>query len=140
FGPLCSVTRLLPIRRPLLKRVMLRVSFLAVMCAAVAASSAGARGPTSNGGRASSSPIQHVVVIFQENNSFDHLLGKLCVDEANRCDGTTTGKISNGQDIPLKPGGDIPPGVAHSHRTMLTAIDHGLMDGWDRIPQCTERT
>ncbi len=123
-----------------MKQAILRVSLLVVMSAAVAASSAGAKGPVSNGGRVSSSPIQHVVVIFQENNSFDHLLGKLCVDEANRCDGTTMGKISNGQDIPLKPGGDIPPGIAHSHRTMITAIDHGLMDGWDRIPQCTEST
>ncbi len=123
-----------------MKRVVLRVSFLALMIAAVAASSAGAGEPVSNGGRVSSSPIQHVVVIFQENNSFDHLLGKLCVDEQNRCDGTTVGQISNGKMIPLAPGGDIPPAIAHSHRTMVTAINGGQMNGWDRIPECKKFT
>src|SRR5690242_11113398 len=86
----------------------------------------------------SSYPIKHVVVIFQENNSFDHLLGKLCVDEDNRCDGTTVGKLSNGQSIPLKLGGDIVPAIAHEVNTMVTAIHGGAMDGWDKIPQCTQ--
>ena len=104
-----------------------------VLSTALGASVAAGRRPS-----ASTYPIKHVVVIFQENNSFDHLLGKLCVDEDNRCDGTTEAKLLHGKTIPLHLGGDIPPAVAHSVATTRTAIHHGLMDGWERIPQCTE--
>src|SRR4029077_1232435 len=62
------------------------------------------------------------------------------VHEDNRCDGTTVGKISTGRKIPLAPGTDIPPGVAHAHHTMRTAINGGTMDGWDHIPQCNAHT
>jgi phospholipase C len=116
-----------------------------VICVAIAliaavVASIGAGGSSSTVRTGVASPIKHVVVIFQENNSFDHLLGKLCVDEENRCDGTTVGQISTGQTIPLALGGDIPPGIAHTVHTMKTAIQGGKMDGWDHITQCTART
>src|SRR5205823_8759110 len=45
--------------------------------------------------RAAASPIQHVVIIFQENHSFDDVLGKFCATATGRdaCDGATTGKL-----------------------------------------------
>src|SRR5438445_13170449 len=46
------------------------------------------------------SPIQHVVVIFQEYHSFDNMLGKLCVVDA-RCEGRVTGNMASEQTIPL---------------------------------------
>jgi phospholipase C len=118
------------------KRAIRVLCLLMVLSAALAASVAAGSG----GAPATpvTYPITHVVVIFQENNSFDHLLGKLCVDEHDRCDGTTEGKLSSGESIPLAPGGDLVPGVAHSVHTMKTAIHGGLMDGWDHIPQCTK--
>ena len=117
-----------------MKRAVRAVCLLTVMCAAVAASiAAGSRSTPAT------YPIKHVVVIFQENNSFDHLLGKLCVEEQNRCDGATTGKLFSGKTIRLRHGGDIVPAIAHSVSTMLTAMHGGRMDGWNHIPQCTKK-
>ena len=39
------------------------------------------------GSAATASPIQHVVVIYQENHSFNDVLGWLC-DGGKRCEGT----------------------------------------------------
>src|SRR2546422_254571 len=52
------------------------------------------------------SPIDHVVVIYQENNSFDDVLGKLCVVDA-RCAGATSGHLKDGNTIPLATAPDI---------------------------------
>jgi phospholipase C len=117
----------------IVKRAVRVLCLVLVLSTAVGASvAAGSRSS------APSYPIKHVVVIFQENNSFDHLLGKLCVDEDNRCDGTTEAKLLHGKTIPLHLGGDVPPAVYHNVATTRTAIHHGLMDGWERIPQCTK--
>ena len=40
-------------------------------------------------------PIKHVVILFQENHSFNDLLGKLCVDDGNRCAGTTIDRFGS---------------------------------------------
>ena len=81
-------------------------------------------------------PIRHVVVLFQENNSFDEVLGKLCVSDA-RCDGAMTGKTSDGQTVPLTPEPDILPVVDHSVEGQTAAIDGGKMDGFNLIKGCT---
>jgi phospholipase C len=86
----------------------------------------------------SGNPINHVVVIYQENNSFDEVLGYTCaVTLAGRCDGATTGKVSTGATIPLAAGPDIVPTVNHSPGSMTTAIDGGKMDGFDKISGCS---
>ena len=41
---------------------------------------------------ANASPIQHVVVLYQENHSFDNVLGRWCYN-SGRCDGTLKGKL-----------------------------------------------
>ena len=90
---------------------------------------------------ASGNPITHVVVIYQENNSFDEVLGYTCaVSLAGRCDGATTGKTSTGGTIPLAQPPDIVPTVNHSPGSITTAIDGGKMDGYDKNSGCTAST
>ena len=81
-------------------------------------------------------PIKHVVVIYQENHSFNDLLGKLCVNENHRCAGTTKGLVSDGTRVPLQAEGDIPPDVGHKAADQSAAINGGAMNGWDRVWNC----
>src|SRR5437764_935448 len=47
--------------------------------------------------------IKHVVVIFQENHSFDETLGDYCIVHTGRCDGSIGPvKLSNGSTVPLR--------------------------------------
>src|SRR4051794_25212280 len=79
--------------------------------------------------------IRHVVVIFQENHSFDEILGALCVQDA-RCDGAISGQISTGEVIPLQRAPDISPGVRHSSEAQTLGINGGRMDGFNLIAGC----
>jgi phospholipase C len=95
--------------------------------------------PTSN-------PIKHVVVIVQENHTFDNLLGKFCAEVASgqierggtdsKCDGVTTGTLSNGQTVQLVSAPDFVPTMAHSVAGQATAINGGKMDGFNQIQGC----
>jgi phospholipase C len=86
-------------------------------------------------------PIRHVVIIDQENHSFDNLLGLLCL-QLGRCAGPMTingTPIGLGQDplthatitIPLQPATDIVAASPHSHDAQVTAVDNGKMDGFN---------
>jgi phospholipase C len=85
-------------------------------------------------------PIRHVVVIFQENQSFDSVLGSLCsTDRVNghpRCDGATTGKLPTNVTIPLAPGTKIVPPVGHSAFDQNLAINNGKMNRFSEIRGC----
>jgi phospholipase C len=81
------------------------------------------------------SPIQHVVILFQENHSFDNVLGKFCVD-TGRCDGATTGMLHDGTTIPLSHAGDIVWHIRHTPKMMRTAIAGGKMNGFDLLNHC----
>src|SRR5205085_3162784 len=81
-------------------------------------------------------PIRHVVVIFQENHSFDNVLGGLCVIDA-RCDGVTSGKLDDGTTIPLPPADNHVPNAAHSFNSQQTAINGGAMNGFSVLRYCT---
>ena len=83
----------------------------------------------------STSPIRHIVVILQENHSFDNLLGYWCHRHA-RCDGAVTGKISNGRTVALRESGDRAPFVDHGDRAHRRSWHKGAMDGFDRVPGC----
>jgi phospholipase C len=85
--------------------------------------------------QASTIPIKHVVIIYQENHTFDNVLGKLCVID-HRCNGATTGKLSTGVTIALQPATDVPPNIAHDHDAQVAAIDRGKMDRFDTISGC----
>jgi chitodextrinase len=89
-------------------------------------------------------PVEHVVVIDQENHSFDDVLGRLCTEIAagtitghDACDGATKGTISTGQVLPLATEPDLVPIVAHGITAQRNAIDGGKMDGFDKISGCT---
>jgi phospholipase C len=80
-------------------------------------------------------PISHVVIVYQENHSFDEVLGGLCLQDA-RCDAASTGTVSTGQTIPLHAAPDIPPNVVHRHSAQTTAIHGGRMDRFDLNKGC----
>jgi phospholipase C len=81
-------------------------------------------------------PIQHVVVIYQENHSFDDVLGGLCVKQHVACDGTTTGVLDDGTRIPLSAEPDIVPQVGHASGVQTEAINNGAMNGFNNLPNC----
>jgi TolB protein len=85
----------------------------------------------------SGSPIKHVVVIFQENQSFDSVLGKLCLQDA-RCDSVSQGELLNGDFIPLRDATDVVPAVGHSWFAQQDGINGGLMNGFEQIQGCSK--
>ncbi len=75
-----------------------------------------------------SSPIKHVVVIFQENHSFDETLGALCLsqrlpDGSPRCNGRARGLLPDGSKIKLTQEPDIVPSVEHDGLGQISAIN-----------------
>jgi phospholipase C len=105
---------------------------------AAVAAVAVALGPVPVGAAAASrGHIRHVVVIYQENHSFDNVLGRLCL-QIDRCDGSRMGKLPDGSGIPLAESPDVVPPVAHTTGAQLRAMHGGQMDGWGNIQGCTE--
>ncbi len=90
-------------------------------------------------GDSEASPIEHVVIIYLENHSFDNVLGRLCVHD-RRCDGATEGFASDGTRVPLRRADDIVPGMSHGVETQAKVINGGLMNGWDLIDGCAPET
>ena len=83
-------------------------------------------------------PITHVVIIYQENHSFDNVLGAWCVQTA-RCNGATTAQVFNGTKtttMPLLPASDVVPSIDHSDASQIEAIDGGKMDRFQAIRGC----
>jgi phospholipase C len=88
--------------------------------------------------RSQGSPIQHVVIIYQENHSFDNVLGSFCLSfHPSRCDGASVGTLPSGQQIQLASASDKVPSVDHTSSSQATAIDGGKMDGFGKIQGCT---
>src|SRR5579859_8073051 len=88
---------------------------------------------------AARSPIQHVVVLYLENHSFDNILGFWCHSNPGRCpDGGMPSrvKLSNGVVVTPFTDPDVVPVVQHRVADQIDAIDNGKMDGWELIPGC----
>ena len=85
-------------------------------------------------------PIQHVVVIDLENHTFNQMLGWLCTNQGRPCLGTTTGVRYNGSVVSLGWAPDVPPDVSHTVAAQTTAINGGLMNGFNHISQCDGAT
>jgi phospholipase C len=84
-----------------------------------------------------SSPIQHVVLIYQENHSFDETLGVYCRTRATECQGLRGPiKTKGGPPVRVTQSPDIVPSVDHSVAGQASAIDGGAMDGWAQIRGC----
>lgn len=91
--------------------------------------------PTPTGGIAGNN-ITHVVVLFQENFSFDAMLGLWCV-QTGRCDGAVTAHLNAGHpDIPIGRMPDIAPGGPHDKTDQIQAMDGGLMDAFNTMNGC----
>src|SRR3954467_3373093 len=103
-----------------------------------AAATSGAQAARQGAG-AAATPIEHVVVLFQENHSFDEFLGGLCLRD-KRCNARSSGKVSTGQIVPLHAAPDIAPEISHTSKGQTTAIDGGLMDHFDLISGCGAST
>lgn len=117
----------------------LRALLLAVGVAGLAAVTAVLAGTGSAARhRTAQSPIQHVVIVLQENHSFDEVLGRLC-QSGRHCDGAFFGRAS-GRIVALHTAPDIVPNVTHNVASQTTAIDGGRMDGFDLINGCTPST
>ncbi len=81
------------------------------------------------------SPIRHVVVVFEENHSFDNVFGRFCTS-SGRCDGATEGRLHDGSTISLPDASDVVASVAHDSAAQVRAIDGGRMDGFDTFRNC----
>ncbi|HEX6502573.1 MAG TPA: alkaline phosphatase family protein [Terriglobales bacterium] len=94
-----------------------------------------ATNPAPGGGASNSLPfavlgsgsIQHVVIIFKENHSFDNYFGQF--PGAN---GATSGQTSTGSAVPLAPMSANPTDCGHNWSSAKTDINGGLMNGFDK--------
>ena len=97
------------------------------------AAAAAAKPHVAFGGR-----VKHVVVIYQENHSFDETLGWFCQQHPGRCDGYIGPvRLSDGTVVGMRPSPDVVPNVAHTVAAQTAAIDGGKMDGWGNVGGCT---
>jgi len=86
---------------------------------------------------AAATPITHIVVLMQENHTFDNELGYWCA-QTGRCLGMPA-KVTLKGGIVVTPSvtADIVPVVGHTVKAQTAAIDGGAMDGWAKVQGCT---
>ncbi|MGC1381271.1 MAG: alkaline phosphatase family protein, partial [Candidatus Baltobacteraceae bacterium] len=73
--------------------------------------------------------IKHVVIVVQENRSFDNLFAKF-----PGADGATHGKMNTGQTIKLEQTKLYSPkDLDNSHQAFVVDYDNGKMDGWNAV-------
>ena len=122
-----------------LRKVLRFMRSYIALCAAIAAMVAVpalATATGSPGATAASSPIRHVVVIYPENHSFDNVLGFWCDKHPGRCpDGGMPAKVtlSNGAVVKPTVDPDTIPNYNHNGPAQVVAMNHGQMNGWDKI-------
>jgi phospholipase C len=75
------------------------------------------------------SPIKHVVVIIQENRSFENLFHGFPGADTVNWGPDSTGKIMTLQPFPLEGGTEL----GHSHVNFSAAYNNGLMNGFDKV-------
>ncbi|HEY1975686.1 MAG TPA: alkaline phosphatase family protein [Candidatus Baltobacteraceae bacterium] len=81
--------------------------------------------------RSTASPIQHVVILIQENRSFDNLFATY-----PGADGATHGKMKTASGVvtvPLTKGPLVSRDVNHLHAAFLTEYDGKKMDGFGLV-------
>ncbi len=72
--------------------------------------------------------VKHVVVIIQENRSFDNFFKGFPGADSADYGLTTHGRV------PLHPVDlDLPVDVDHQHKAFVLEYNHGKMNGWDRV-------
>jgi phospholipase C len=74
------------------------------------------------------SPIQHVIVVVQENRTFDNMFNGF-----PGADTVTRGRNSKGKFVPLQPEGlEWPYDPSHTNKALTVEYNHGKMDGFDK--------
>jgi phospholipase C len=76
-----------------------------------------------------SGPIKHVVIIYEENHSFDNIFGVYCTN-TGVCDGAESGYLPNGTQIPLSRAKDLVVQAGHDYVDQIAVINGGAMNGW----------
>ena len=116
----------------------------AVLMVAVAGTSQGSY-TTKAAGRAAVAPrltglskIKHIIMIMQENHSFDNYFGTYPgADGIPMVSGTPTvcspNPVRGTCDAPYHDTGDIPRGGSHTNAAALAAINGGKMNGFDTV-------
>jgi phospholipase C len=82
--------------------------------------------PSDTGVRANLGKISHIVLVIQENRSFDNLFATF-----PGADGATKGALHNGKVIPLQKHALASLDVSHDWAAYNTDYDGGKMDGFD---------
>src|SRR4051794_28050737 len=94
--------------------VMGRRWLIAMLLVATAGLASLAPAPKVAAVAAAASPIRHVVIFYQENLTFDALLGAFCEERATRCDGYTGPvTLADGPTVENRVMPDVVPGVGH---------------------------
>jgi phospholipase C len=127
-----------------LRRVSWRFAFAALAFAATLGAPLTACGGGSTGAAAALPPLpppppakkgkyfKHVVIVVQENRSFDNLFATF-----PGADGTTVGKTHDGK-LPLREADlNTSLGTNHSYLQWIKEYDGGKMDGFDLVPPGT---
>src|SRR5262249_47745422 len=124
------------------------VTLMVAALGASALANAGVGGSTSS--VTADSPIQHVILIDEENHSFNDLLGKYCIEQAqglirregsnDGCIGATEATLHNGNTYQLTREPDFGVNINHGTGSQQLAIDGGAMDGFDLVRQCKAKS
>lgn len=98
-------------------------------------SASGAAAPASRGiGDLAGSKIKHVVIIYQENHTFDDELGEVCEKRTTPCDGYTGAvTFADGTTAANVVQPDVVPIVKHDPPSQRK----GIGNKWDQIEGCT---
>lgn len=95
---------------------------------------------------APASPIRHIIIIDEENHSFNDIFGKYCVEQASGmivragtnmgCAGVTQARLSNGSTYTLGLEPDFGLALNHGVADQVKAIHGGAMDRFDKGSAC----
>jgi phospholipase C len=108
---------------------------IATVAAVIALAFTGPRGAAATSAVISTtSPIKHVVVVYQENHTFDDVLGAVCSTRATACNGYS-GPVTFADGIVAS--NEIQPDVVPDIRHSPTAQAKALAGDWDKIWGCT---
>jgi phospholipase C len=76
----------------------------------------------------STTPIKHIIVLIQENRSFDNLFARF-----PGADGATSGLRHTGKRVPLMETRLANEDLPHSYQSFKVEFDQGKMDGFDLV-------
>jgi phospholipase C len=113
------------------KRVIVTLATLATVL--------GTAGATASHVKATS-PIQHIIVMYQENHSFDSVLGYWCAQTGHCIGMPNTVTLAGGSVVTPKQAPDLVPQVDHGVAQQQAAMNGGAMNGWAKIHGCTAPT